>query len=71
MRYGKRKSMKRKRQLVYLLAILAVVATLIAVLVSFGVRYARSEKAKAQIDTTTVQAEYEDTWAQTIQEEDL
>lgn len=63
--------MKRKRQLVYLLAILAVVATLIAVLVSYGVRYARSEKAKAQIDTTTVQTEFEDVWGKNLQEEDL
>lgn len=60
-----------KRQLLFLLVILLVVASMIAGILSICVRYARSEKARTQIDTTTVQAEYEDTWAQTIQEEDL
>ena len=44
---------------------------MIACLLSYGLKYAKSEKAKAQTDTTAVQAEYEDTWAQTIREEDL
>ena len=39
---------------------------MIACLLFYGLKYARSEKEKAQIDTTTVQTEYEDTWAQTI-----
>ena len=57
---------KEKRQFNSLLALLLAVAALIACLLFYGLKYARSEKEKAQIDTTTVQAEYEDTWAQTI-----
>lgn len=62
---------KEKRQFNSLVALLLAVAALIACLLSYGLRYARSEKERAQTDTTAVQAEYEDTWAQTIQEEDL
>ena len=72
LRYNERTSMKRdKREIIYILAILVTVASVIVCILTMGFRYSKAEKARASIDTTTVQAEYEDTWAQTIKEEDL
>ena len=63
--------MKRDRfRLIALTLFLLALAALIIVSIHLASEYAKRE-TKTQIDTAAVHSEFENNWAQTIQEEDL